>query len=222
MRRHGVADSRTIPSASQSRALHERSSSRRRTLRWRSCSSTLWLDQRHARRPFRHRTMNFGRRSQGSAQPTEDGTLRPAPPSGRPQVTSIEIRGARPHNLKGIDVDVPKHRLVAFTGVSGSGKSSLVFDTIRTEVQRQLVETCSTDARRRPPQLAPPGRCNPKHLPLHRDRLEAPRRQQPRHRRHGSPRSTPACGCSPRATAGRSSAGRTASRSVIPTACAPP
>ena len=71
-------------------------------------------------------------------------------------MTSIEIRGARSHNLKGIDVDVPKHRLVAFTGVSGSGKSSLVFDTICTEAQRQLVETFSTYARRRLPQLTRP------------------------------------------------------------------
>lgn len=53
--------------------------------------------------------------------------------SGRPQVSSTEIRGARTHNLQGIDVDVPKHQLVAFTGASGSGKSSLVFDTICTE-----------------------------------------------------------------------------------------
>ena len=43
-------------------------------------------------------------------------------------MTSIEIRGARPHNLPGIDVDVPKHRLVAFTGVSSSGRSSLAVD----------------------------------------------------------------------------------------------
>ena len=71
-------------------------------------------------------------------------------------MTSIEIRGARPHNLKGIDVDVPKHRLVAFTGVSGRGKSSLVFDTICTEAQRQLVETFSTYARRRVLQLTRP------------------------------------------------------------------
>ena len=74
----------------------------------------------------------------------------------RCSMTSIEIRGARTHNLKGIDVDVPKHRLVAFTGVSGSGKSSLVFDTICTEAQRQLVETFSTYARRRLPQLTRP------------------------------------------------------------------
>ena len=76
--------------------------------------------------------------------------------SERSQVTPIEIRGVRTHNLKGIDADVPKHRLVAFTGVSGSGKSSLVFDTICTEAQRQLVETFSTYARRRLPQLTRP------------------------------------------------------------------
>ena len=53
-------------------------------------------------------------------------------------------------------MDVPKHRLVCFTGVSGSGKSSLVFDTICTEAQRQLVETFSTYARRRMPKLSRP------------------------------------------------------------------
>ena len=71
-------------------------------------------------------------------------------------MTHIEIRGARTHNLKGLDVDIPKQQLVVFTGVSGSGKSSLVFDTICTEAQRQLVETFSTYARRRLPQLSRP------------------------------------------------------------------
>ena len=71
-------------------------------------------------------------------------------------MTSIEIRGARTHNLKGIDADVPKHRLVVFTGVSGSSRSSLVFDTVCPETQRQLVETFSTYARRRLPQLTQP------------------------------------------------------------------
>ena len=93
-------------------------------------------------------------------------------------MTSIEIRGARPRNLKGIDVDVPKHRLVTFTGVSGSGNSSLVFDTICTEAQRP--------ARRDVQHVRPPlaaairpagGRCNSQHLPLHRHRPEAPGRQ---------------------------------------------
>ncbi len=71
-------------------------------------------------------------------------------------MTHIEIRGARTHNLKNVNVDVPKHRLVAVTGVSGSGKSSLVFDTICTEAQRQLVETFSTYSRRRLPKLTRP------------------------------------------------------------------
>jgi excinuclease UvrABC ATPase subunit len=53
----------------------------------------------------------------------------------------IEIRGARENNLKNISIDIPKHQITVFTGVSGSGKSSLVFDTIAAEAQRQLNET---------------------------------------------------------------------------------
>jgi excinuclease ABC subunit A len=59
----------------------------------------------------------------------------------------IKIRGARQHNLKNVDLDIPKHKLVVFTGVSGSGKSSLAFDTIYAEGQRRYVESLSTYAR---------------------------------------------------------------------------
>ncbi len=68
----------------------------------------------------------------------------------------IRVRGANTHNLKHLDVDVPKGKLVIFSGVSGSGKSSLVFDTIYTEAQRQLIETFSSFARRRLPKLSRP------------------------------------------------------------------
>ncbi len=59
----------------------------------------------------------------------------------------IKIRGARQHNLKNVDLDIPKDKLVVFTGVSGSGKSSLAFDTIYAEGQRRYVESLSTYAR---------------------------------------------------------------------------
>jgi len=68
----------------------------------------------------------------------------------------IRIVGARQHNLKGITVEIPKKKLVVITGVSGSGKSSLVFDTIYAEAQRQLLETFSAYARNRLPKVSRP------------------------------------------------------------------
>ena len=59
----------------------------------------------------------------------------------------IRIRGARTHNLKGVDVDIPRDRLVVITGLSGSGKSSLAFDTVYAEGQRRYVESLSAYAR---------------------------------------------------------------------------
>ncbi len=69
---------------------------------------------------------------------------------------NIIIKNAHTNNLRNIDIEIPKHKLVVFTGVSGSGKSSLLFDTIYTEAQRQLIETFSTFARTRMPKLSRP------------------------------------------------------------------
>src|SRR5215210_3844983 len=59
----------------------------------------------------------------------------------------IRVRGARVHNLKNVDVQIPRNQLVVITGISGSGKSSLAFDTIYAEGQRRFMETLSSYAR---------------------------------------------------------------------------
>ncbi|CAD5373214.1 ATPase and DNA damage recognition protein of nucleotide excision repair excinuclease UvrABC [Rubrivivax sp. A210] len=70
-------------------------------------------------------------------------------PSPRPilETRTLRVRGARTHNLKNIDLDIPKHALVVITGLSGSGKSSLAFDTLYAEGQRRYVESLSAYAR---------------------------------------------------------------------------
>ena len=60
---------------------------------------------------------------------------------------TIVIRGARTHNLKNIDIEIPRDKLIVVTGISGSGKSSLAFDTIYAEGQRRYVESLSAYAR---------------------------------------------------------------------------
>ena len=63
------------------------------------------------------------------------------------ELTQIQVRGAREHNLKSVDVDIPRNKLVVVTGISGSGKSSLAIDTIYAEGQRRYVESLSAYAR---------------------------------------------------------------------------
>ena len=60
---------------------------------------------------------------------------------------NLLVKGAREHNLKNVDIEIPRDKLVVFTGLSGSGKSSLAFDTIYAEGQRRYVESLSSYAR---------------------------------------------------------------------------
>ncbi len=74
-------------------------------------------------------------------------TNRTAPPAAPSLMKTIHVRGAREHNLKNVDLEIPRDALVVFTGLSGSGKSSLAFDTIYAEGQRRYVESLSAYAR---------------------------------------------------------------------------
>src|SRR5436853_2842472 len=68
---------------------------------------------------------------------------------GKPKSSgSVRVRGARENNLKNVDVEIPRDALVAFTGISGSGKSSLAFGTLYAEAQRRYLESVSPYARR--------------------------------------------------------------------------
>src|SRR5690606_5131353 len=77
------------------------------------------------------------------SRPASKATATPT----RGENPQIQIRGARTHNLKNIDLDLPRHQLVVITGLSGSGKSSLAFDTLYAEGQRRYVESLSAYAR---------------------------------------------------------------------------
>ncbi|MGE3917407.1 MAG: hypothetical protein AB7F78_17075, partial [Hyphomicrobiaceae bacterium] len=70
-----------------------------------------------------------------------------APAKVQPRAHTIHVRGAREHNLKNVDLEIPRDALIVFTGLSGSGKSSLAFDTIYAEGQRRYVESLSAYAR---------------------------------------------------------------------------
>src|SRR5881275_447887 len=71
----------------------------------------------------------------------------PAPFRSHMEDPFIRIRGAKEHNLKNVDLDIPRNQLVVITGLSGSGKSSLAFDTLYAEGQRRYVESLSAYAR---------------------------------------------------------------------------
>src|SRR5476649_1289329 len=86
------------------------------------------------------------------AQPEAKSATEPAATA----FEGITVRGAREHNLKNIDVFIPRDKITVITGLSGSGKSSLAFDTIFAEGQRRFIESLSTYARQFLDQLKKP------------------------------------------------------------------
>src|SRR5260370_17774232 len=91
----------------------------------------------------------FGRRQiidMGKVKQPKKEKLIPSAPAASP-VDAIYIKGARVHNLKNVDVSIPRNKLVVVTGVSGSGKSSLTIDTLFAEAQRRYAESLSAYAR---------------------------------------------------------------------------
>ena len=128
----------------------------------------------------------------------------------------IVVRGAREHNLKNIDVEMPRDRLIVITGLSGSGKSSLAFDTIYAEGQRRYVESLSAYARQFLGQMEKPDvdqidGLSPGHQHRPEGRLEEPALAPSA----PSPRSTTTCACSSRASAActaRSAVARSSAR----------
>lgn len=83
-----------------------------------------------------------------AAEPAAPGAARHTLPTELPAQQAVRVRGAREHNLKNVDIDVPRDALVVFAGVSGSGKSSLAFGTLYAEAQRRYFESVAPYARR--------------------------------------------------------------------------
>jgi excinuclease ABC subunit A len=82
-----------------------------------------------------------------SAVQSVEVTVAPSTPPKRPDLSRLVVKGAREHNLRNVDLDLPRDAMIVFTGLSGSGKSSLAFDTIFAEGQRRYVESLSAYAR---------------------------------------------------------------------------
>src|SRR5579884_1759769 len=105
-------------------------------------------------RAGRKRFCRFGRAAIGQSMPSskpangrKSQAAAPSPVEKLFEGRAIHVRGAREHNLKNVDLSIPRDKLVVFTGLSGSGKSSLAFDTIYAEGQRRYVESLSAYAR---------------------------------------------------------------------------